>query len=351
MRKITAIVVLLIGFVLFGGDVARGDDEQRKVIEAAKKEGKVVFWTSGWSPTTASLIGEGFKKKYGLQGLQFIYAPTRTAEIIAKVSQELKAQRLTVDVINGGIPEFFYQLLKLGEVMRYDSPEYRYFPTIKGVFAEPPYWVASTAYCPTAMSWNPKYVKKAITTYTDLLDPQLKGKICSIDARKSDSGLTGYFGLRTILGRDFFVQLARQDLFWLSRTSDIANRVGTGERPVSFMGSNRSAYDTAIEGIECEISYPKEGVVILCMPFVPLAKAPHPHATRLLIDYLHSVEGQKIISDSGYFIGRKGVALSPKVAKYTPPLSDINVIPIDWKSIDPEKVEAARNEFIEIFGK
>jgi len=320
MCKLIAISLWVIGFVLFQGDFAFSVDQESQSVQSAKKEGKVVLWTSGWTPTMAKQIGESFKKRYGLHDLQFTYAATRTAEIIAKVTQELKVNRLSVDIISGGIPEFYYELLRADEIMKYNSPEYRFFPMVEGTCAEPGYWVSSTAFSPTAIMWNPKYVKKDITSYNDLLDPQLKGMVCSLDARKSDSGLSGYFGLRKILEKEFFVQLARQDIFWLGRTPDIANRVATGERPVAFMGSNRSTFDVAMSGIEVKLIYPKEGVVVLSMPFVPLAKAPHPHATQLLIDYLHSAEGQKIISDGGYFIGRKGVPLSPRLQSIFLPL-------------------------------
>jgi ABC-type Fe3+ transport system substrate-binding protein len=157
----------------------------------------VVYWSSGMSPAVFKAVEEGFKRKYGLKEFQVVSFPMRTTEIVAKVTQELKVGRLTVDTISGGIPVFYYQLLKAGELMRYDSPEYKQFENIGG-WNEPGYWVMSNGYT-LLMMWNPKHLKKGLTIYSDLLDPQLKGKMCSGDAKNSDSVLLGYCALRKIL--------------------------------------------------------------------------------------------------------------------------------------------------------
>jgi iron(III) transport system substrate-binding protein len=351
MFKKAIILLLMFSFSLFLFSQGFAAEELSKLIDGAKKEGKVVFWSSGLTPSLVKSIEAGFKKKYKLAELEMIYAPTRTSEQVAKVSQELKARRLTVDIISGAIPVFYYQLLKAGEAMRYESPEYKHFPQIKGVCQEPGYWVATNAFSPVMM-WNPKYVKNGIQKYSDLLDPQFKGKICSGDPKKSDSYLMGYIGLRKILGKDFFVKLAKQDIIWLTRSPDITNKVVTGEYPVALMGNNRTAYVAAMQGAEIEVDYPKEGVVMLANPFLILSKAPHPNAAKLLIDYVSSEEGQKLMTEkSGYFIGREGVPVSPKVLKFTPPMSKINIIPIDWKSISLKEMNEMRDEFMSILGK
>jgi len=41
---------LLAGFLLLGGTHAFGLEDQSKLIEGAKKEGKVVYWSSGLTP-------------------------------------------------------------------------------------------------------------------------------------------------------------------------------------------------------------------------------------------------------------------------------------------------------------
>ena len=342
----------MVGFFFLGVSQAFGREEQSKLIEGAKKEGKVVYWSTGLTPPLAKALEEGYKKKYGLpKEFEVVFAPQRTTEIMAKLTQEIRANRLTVDIISGAMPEFYYDLLRAGELMKYDSPEYRHIPQVKGLCYEPGYW-APTISMSFVMMWNPKHVKKNLVTYNDLLDPQFKGMIVSGDPMKSESYLMYYVGLRKILGKDFMVKLAKQDILWLTRSPDVTTRVVTGEKPVAFMGNNRTAYIAAQEGADIKVVYPKEGVVILSNPYAILAKAPRPNAAKLFIDYVSSAEGQKhIIEMAGYFIGRDDVPFPPKVREFTPPISKINLIPMEWSSFTEKELKAARKEFMEIFGK
>jgi iron(III) transport system substrate-binding protein len=345
------ISVLLVGCLFLGVSQTFAAEDQSKLIEGAKKEGKVIYWASGLTPELVKAIEEGFKKKYGLRDFQVVYASSRTTEIVAKVSQELMARRLTVDIITGSMPEFFYDLLKAGEVMKYESPEYKYFKNMKGLLHEPGYWAPTISMSFIPM-WNPKSIKKDIVKYADLLDPEFKGLFVSGDPMKSESYLTYYMGLRKILDKEYMMKLAKQDILWLTRSPDVTTKVVTGERPVTFMGNNRTAYVAAMEGADIKVVFPKEGALILSNPFVTLAKAPHPNASKLLIDYVNSKEGQTLmVEKSGYFTAREDVPIPPKVLPFSPPFAKINIIPMDWKSITEKDNEAARKEFQAIFGK
>lgn len=351
MSRTGIISILLVGLVLFGVIQTFAADDQSKLIEGAKKEGKVTYLASGLTPELIKAIEEGFKKRYGLQNFEVVYAPARTTEMIAKVSQELNARRLTVDILTGSMPEFFYDLLRAGEVMKYESPEYKYFTKTKGLLYEPGYWVPTNSMSFVPM-WNPKHVKKGLSNYADLLDPQLKGLVVSQDPMKSESSLVYYLGLRKVLDKEYMLKLARQNIVWFTRSPDVVTKVVTGERPAAFIGNNRAAYVAAAEGAEIKVLFPKEGALILSNPFVILAKAPHPNAAKLLVDYVSSKEGQTLmVEKSGYFTVRDDVPIPPKVAEFSPPFSKINIIPMDWKSLTEKTIENARKEFLEIFGK
>ncbi len=353
MSKKRVLSVLCMGLFLWVGTLAFGAEDRSKLIEGAKKEGKVVYWAAGLTPDLAKAIESGLKKKYGLPGsFEVLFVPSVTAETVSKATQEIKYGRVTVDIICGGMPEFFYDLKRAGELMRYDSPEYKFFPPVKGISSEPGYWVATNALSPVMM-WNPKFVKKNITTYNDLLDPEFKGMICSADPKKSESYLGDYMGLRKVLSKEFMTKLAKQGpIIWLTRGPDVLNKVVTGERPVTFMGNNRNAYVASLEGANIKVCFPKEGITVRANNWPILAKAPHPNAAKLLIDYVHSEEGQRLMAEmSGYFIGRKGVPIPQKVREFTPPLTDINIIPVDWTTMTADDMKKGRKEFIEIFGE
>ena len=83
------ISLLSIVFFIFEIGQAFATDDQAKLIEGAKKEGKVVYWSTGLTQPAAKALEEGYKKKYGLpKDFQVVYAPHRTTEIMAKLYQE-----------------------------------------------------------------------------------------------------------------------------------------------------------------------------------------------------------------------------------------------------------------------
>ena len=350
MSKARMISILLVGFFFLGVTATSRGEDQKKLIEGAKKEGKVIYWASGMSPRLVKALQDGFKKKYGLKDFEVTVFQRRTTEIIALVTQELKVGRLTVDIISGGIPVFYYDLLRMGELMKYDSPEYQHFERVGG-WGEPGYWVMTGGYS-NVMMWNPKRFKKGLAKYNDLLDPQLKGMICSADATKVDAPLYTYLAVRKNLSKDFFVKLAKQDVVFFTRVSEVPLKIVTGEFLVGFFGSNRAGYVSASEGGDIKVAYAKEGEALQANPLVILSKAPHPNASKLLIDYIHSFEGQKLMVDiDGYQTGRKDIPIPPKVLEFSPRPSQINVIPVDWKSLTEKDINTAREEFREIFKK
>ena len=60
------------------------------------------------------------------------------------------------------------------------------------------------------------------------------------------------------------------------------------------------------KGCPIELVYPDPtpGAVT---PLVVARRSPHPYAAALLVDYLLSESGQKILADRGWFSGRRGI--------------------------------------------
>lgn len=350
MRTKKLIVLSLAIFFLLGVSQAFGRDEA-KLIAGAKKEGKVVWWTSGFTSPLVKELTKRFKKKYGLpDSFEVVYAPTRTTEQMAKLTAEIRARRVSTDIICGMMPKFFYDLIKAGEITKYVSPEYKNL-NVKGLVHEPGYFYPSVSFAFIPM-WNPDHIKKPIKTYADLLNPEFKGKICSGDPMKSQSYLNYYLALRKVLGKDYMRKLAKQNITWFTRSPDVTTRVVTGELPVAFMGNCRTAYIAAKDGAKIKVAFPKEGVSIMSNPFVIVKRGPHQNAAKLLTDFIMSKEAQKLcVEMAGYFTAREDVDISPTVREYSPAFSKLNIIDMDWKNITVADQKNGRKEFLEIFGK
>jgi hypothetical protein len=81
------------------------------------------------------------------------------------------------------------------------------------------------------------------------------------------------------------------------------------------------------------------------MPWAPiiLSDAPHPAASKLLIDFLRSEHGACTVRDAGAYVmfGRPGI--KSRMPEFLPPLETINVIDFDWDYYgSPEAIKKTR---------
>ena len=99
----------------------------KNLIEGAKKEGSLL-WTSN---TIYNEVGEqlnrAFQQRYGLEGLKVTYVQIKSQALIARVSQEIMANRLSIDAAFCDVVSWNYDMLKKGELMKYTSPEDKYY--------------------------------------------------------------------------------------------------------------------------------------------------------------------------------------------------------------------------------
>jgi ABC-type Fe3+ transport system substrate-binding protein len=298
---------------------------------------------------------------YGLPNAKLLHTMKRSGGVISTMKKDISAGRHSFDIVQVGAPIFFNGLHQRGNLMKYDSPNYKNFlPYVtgekKGAVAVPGYFISSQVSL-RAVVWNPKYVKKDIKTLEDVLDPKYKGKIVMPDILRSATHVNVYIGLRKVIPRSYFEKLAKQDpIFVLSGRAQI-RKVMTGEMWINMMGGPGTAYKNVLKGAKFGVLFFPEGTVALGYPFGILAKAPNPNTAKLWIDYLHTRRGHlKYVRAKGFTSSIKNPPdLGPLLTKFAPalgPLAKISkIIPIDWSKIGPKEVAAARAEWREIFYK
>ncbi|MBT4095060.1 MAG: hypothetical protein HOE85_13930, partial [Nitrospinaceae bacterium] len=82
-------------------DTLSGAEKARvaKLIEGAKKEGSF-SWATNLAPVKAAkALEKDFKKFYGLPGVKFRFANRKSGTLIKRFEQEIKADKLSVDVV------------------------------------------------------------------------------------------------------------------------------------------------------------------------------------------------------------------------------------------------------------
>src|SRR5690606_14227530 len=101
------------------------------------------------------------------------------------------------------------------------------------------------------------------TSWMDVLGKVPEGRMSIGDASKSQTYLSTYMGLRTVLPPDYFKRLAAMKPVFLVRSEQIASQLVTGQNLMAFSGMPTRAFQANARGAKLKFALPKEGVVLL----------------------------------------------------------------------------------------
>jgi iron(III) transport system substrate-binding protein len=337
--RLTTVRVLALLAALALGSAAHAQDSR---LEAAKKEGKVVWYTSLALPS-AEKVAKLFETAY--PGVKVEVHRTGSERILSRVMQELQAGIKNVDVVHTSDAGHFVLLKGKNLLLKYTPAGVDGFPA--GFKDRDGYFYGLRATV-NVIAYNTKAVTaaEAPKTWKDLLDPKWKGKMVTAHPGYSGVIATHVLALVNQYGWDFFKQLAQNRLMLVQSAVDPSGVVASGERPVAVDGGEYTFYQIKKKGNPVEIVYPKEGVPLVVSPTAITAFAPHPNAAKLFTDFGFSREIQQVMADSeGLYTGHPEV----KYPTDKPKLSDLKLL-----SVDPEELEKRNEEikkrFVEFFG-
>jgi ABC-type Fe3+ transport system substrate-binding protein len=282
-----------------------------KLIEAAKAEGQVTWYSSNVIDQLVRPAGEAFEKKYGIKAN---YVRSDSNEVVRRVIEELKAGRVGADVIDGST---IAQLKTEKALQKYTLDSAALMPD--NFHDAEGFWTAANLYV-LSPGFNTNLVPKGTEpkTWEDLLNPKWKGKM-AWNTSPATSASPGFVGvvlaeLGQDKGTDFLRRLAKQDITPLKVAARVVlDQVIAGEYAIALQIYNNHPLISAKLGapvywIPMQPAMAFFGV--LCMP----KDAPHPNAGKLLIDFLVSEEGQTIFRNADY------IPVNPNVAPQDPAL-------------------------------
>ena len=282
---------------------ADAQDEWKRVVEAAKKEGKVV---AGGPPTAVlrKQFKETFENRFGIE-LELLSAPG--PQNAQRAIAEFKAGVKFFDVLHGGsgtleplknenmlAPFMDYVILPEvkdpkqwwgGHMWEDNLKTNRFIYSFSADFSVPPFY-------------NSVVVKPGeINSYDDLLQPKWKGKIGMFEPRvpSAGQGLWGY--LMRSKGKEFLQKLADQNLYIQRDGQQIAIGLAKGNLAVALGLAQRFVDPYIKNGLPIKVlTAIKEGMggsngfgTVAIM-----ANTPHPNATRVYINWLLGKEGQEL---------------------------------------------------------
>jgi ABC-type Fe3+ transport system substrate-binding protein len=268
------------------------------LIDSAKKEGQVVWYTTLIVNQIIRPLKAAFEKKYPGVTLQF----TRADDLVtsAKILAEGQAGRVQADVFDG-IANML-PLEEAGLLTPFTVPNAAEYP---GELKDKDgYWIAVIMYVFTpAINTTLLPKDQAPKTFQDLLDPKLKGKMAW-----NGSSMAGAFGfvanILTTMGEQkgmaYLHALAAQRVVNVDASSRaILDQVIAGEYWMNLMAFNHHVAISVRKGAPCDWLKLEPAPVTLDALGL-LKDAPHPHAARLLLEFLLSEEGQKVFQQNDY---------------------------------------------------
>lgn len=267
-----------------------------ELIEAAKKEGKVTWYTSVDLPL-AEKVAKAFEAKY--PGVAMKVERSGAERNFQRIGQEYASKIYNCDVVNSSDAAHLI-IWKRQSLLAPYVPEdvARDFPATQkdpdGMYAS---WRVTL--CPVA--YNTKLVKPedAPKSYADLLDPKWFGKIVKAHPGYSGTIMTATQQLSRDLGWGWFEKLAKQKVMQVQSASDPPKKLALGERLIMADGSEYLAADLKSRGDPIELVYCSEGTPLVTGPSAIMARAANPNAARLFYAWSMKAEAQQLNVEVG----------------------------------------------------
>src|SRR5512132_662083 len=200
-----------------------------QLIDAAKKEGKVVYYTSIDLPV-AERIAKTFEAKY--PGITVRVERTGAERVFQRIGQEYASKIHAVDVVNSSDAAHFIVWKRDGILASYVPEDVaKFYPAehkdVDGQFASFRVWLSIIAY-----NTNLVKAEEAPKSFADLLDPKWKGKIVKAHPGYSGTIMTATYQMSRDLGWEYFEKLAQQNILQVQSAADPPKKIALGERAI-----------------------------------------------------------------------------------------------------------------------
>lgn len=273
------------------------------LIEAAKKEGKVSYYTA-MDLSVAEPLARAFEAKYG--GIKVAVERTGSERLFNRIAQETASKIHRVDVANSADAAHFIPWKRQGWLAPFVTVEMA--ENVPAEQRDPDgTWVNQRTHL-SAIAYNTSLVKPedAPKGFVDLLDPKYAGKMVKGHPGYSGTIMTATQQLSQALGWEYFEKLAKQKVLQVQSATEPPKKIEAGERAIAVDGSDYLFWMARERGAPIQVVHAVEGTPLITNPMAVFKAAPNPNAARLLLAWIISAEGQKFIVDlSGQYPANK----------------------------------------------
>ncbi len=304
------------------------------VLDAAKREGEVVYYASMNLSEANALVAE-FEKRY--RPIKVGLNRTGSEKLLTKVVAEARAKKNFADVIQ--TVEFSMHLLNRTGVLAH------YIPLANALypqdFKEEGYWT-TVYYNPYVVAYNTRAatLQTLPKTYQDLLDLKWRDKML-MEGTKAD----WFAGILQIMGEErglrYMRELAKQNPMPREGHELLAQLIAAGEGVLDI--NIPAASVERVKEKDAPIDWVSVGLSPAIMVGIGLsAHAPHPNAAKLFLDFVLSREGQTLMEAPGRRVARQDLA--EQSTQYRP----IKMVPV--KPALADRLDEYAGQLRAIFG-
>ena len=275
-----------------------------ELIAAAKKEGRLVYYTANFAEVEQEVI-KAFNKRFPEIKVEMVRAPG--GQLITRVKTEAAAGKLAADVVDHSDRGLMLALADLFQ--DYTPPnaaDYR-----PDALVSPKFWPGVTL--GWAIAYNTQLVKNPPKTWMDLTKPEYNNKqIGQVVGPSGGTTWTRIMFERQVLGEDYWKKQAALGIALFPSGAPTSDSLVRGEISIAPLLYN-IIYTKIVEGAPAEAIFAPEGV-----PIIPYADgipktAKSPNAAKLFMNWRLSREGQTFaIKSLGNITSMKDPPAFPK---------------------------------------
>ena len=304
MFKHLAVVAALAAAVAASPAYAQKEFGSPELIAAARKEGKLVYYTANFAEVEQVVI-KAFNKRFPEIRIEMVRAPG--GQLITRVKTEAAAGKLSADVVDHSDRSLMVGLLDLfQDYAPPNAADYR-----PDAMISPKMWPRLTV--AWAIAYNTELIKNPPKSWMDLTKPEYGNKqIGQVIAPSGGTTWTRVMFERQVLGEDYWKKQAATNPVLYPSGAPTSDSLVRGEIAIAPLLYN-IVYTKKKEGAPIEIFFPPEGTPV--NPFatgIPKS-AKNPNAAKLFLNWNLSVEGQTfLIKELGNLTSLKTVPVYPE---------------------------------------
>ena len=332
--KIKNILLAVVAWSVVGW-TAGVDAQMDALVKAAKKEGKVVFYSSE-DRKALEPANKAFTAKYGIP---VELNRQSTGRSLRLAQSEFETNTVKADVLDITNPLVFFEWKQKGYLKQWKAAHAD--EQVSNLFRDKDGHIWARRLLVICIGYNKKHVsdKEAPKTWEEVLQPKWKDKI-TMSGTASGPSFGWIVYIANKYGWEYFDRLHKLNPIVAPSGDEAFALLATGERPLNIGNPCFDMLEAAAQGSPIGNIYPEDGPGVWWAGLGITKAAPHPNAAELFANFLMSKEGSTAAAN-----GRNGfVAYLHKdtpLAKEIPPMQKLvkGYPKIDWETVSAGQID------------